>query len=49
MKDLEVTGRKITDKDREQCAPKLHYCPEYDYMAIDEECVEFENCLCYKG
>ncbi len=24
-----------------------HYCPDYDYMAIDENCPEFENCLCY--
>lgn len=25
-----------------------HYCPEWDYMAIDESCPEFESCICYK-
>lgn len=25
-----------------------HYCPDWDYMAIDETCVEFESCLCDK-
>ena len=23
-----------------------HYCPEWDYMVIDETCPEFECCLC---
>lgn len=23
-----------------------HYCPDWDYMAIDETCPEFESCLC---
>lgn len=25
---------------------RAHYCPEWDYMAIDETCVEFEYCAC---
>jgi hypothetical protein len=25
-----------------------HYCPEFDGMAIDETCPEFEYCLCYE-
>ena len=24
-----------------------HYCKEWDGMAIDETCPEFEACLCY--
>ncbi len=23
-----------------------HYCPEYDYLPIDETCTEFEYCMC---
>lgn len=23
-----------------------HYCPDWDELAIDETCVEFEHCLC---
>ena len=25
-----------------------HYCPDWDFMAIDELSPEFECCLCYK-
>lgn len=25
-----------------------HYCPEWDYMAIDEHDREFDACLCYR-
>lgn len=25
---------------------KKHYCPDWDYMAIDETCPEFEACCC---
>jgi len=25
-----------------------HYCPEFDGMAIDETCPEFEYCECYE-
>lgn len=25
---------------------KKHFCPEWDYMAIDETCPEFEACSC---
>ena len=25
-----------------------HYCPDWDYMAIDETCSEFDCCLCDK-
>lgn len=25
-----------------------HYCPEWDYMAIDETCPEYKACLCEK-
>jgi hypothetical protein len=24
-----------------------HYCPEWDFLAIDETCPEFAACLCY--
>lgn len=23
-----------------------HWCPEFDYLPIDESCFEFEYCLC---
>jgi hypothetical protein len=23
-----------------------HYCPDFDYLPIDETCSEFEYCLC---
>jgi hypothetical protein len=26
---------------------KKHFCPEWDFMPIDETCKEFECCLCY--
>ena len=30
------------------CAGKYaHFCPDWDFMAIDETCPEFEVCLCY--
>jgi len=25
-----------------------HYCPEWDYMIIDESCPEYECCTCFK-
>ncbi len=25
-----------------------HFCPEFDGMAIDETCPEFEYCICYE-
>ncbi len=26
-----------------------HYCPDWDFMAIDETCLEFDACLCFRG
>lgn len=23
-----------------------HYCPDWDFMAIDENCIEFDGCTC---
>lgn len=25
---------------------KRHYCPDWDYLPIDETCFEFEACFC---
>jgi len=25
-----------------------HYCPDWDFIAIDETMPEFEHCLCWK-
>ena len=25
---------------------KNHYCPEWDYMPVDETCMEYEFCTC---
>ena len=24
-----------------------HYCPDWDYLPIDDTCVEFQSCTCY--
>ena len=26
---------------------KKHFCPDWDYMAIDETCEEFQACSCF--
>lgn len=26
-----------------------HYCPEWDYLPIDDTCMEFEVCTCDKS
>ena len=26
-----------------------HWCPEFDFLPIDETCFEFEYCTCDKG
>lgn len=26
-----------------------HWCPEFDYLPIDENCYEFDYCTCDKG
>lgn len=28
---------------------KCHYCPDWDYLPIDETCMEFEACTCNWG
>jgi hypothetical protein len=33
-------GRTLTGK-------KGHWCPEWDYLPIDDTCQEFEHCLCF--
>lgn len=27
---------------------KAHWCPEWDYLPIDENSFEYDCCLCYK-
>lgn len=44
------TGAKHVDRES-QAYEKLkgalkHFCPDWDYMAIDENCPEFEACTC---
>ena len=40
--DAEVVAfNKLTGKFK-------HFCLEWDGMAIDETCPEFESCLCFK-
>jgi len=24
-----------------------HYCPDWDYLPIDDTCVEFQSCTCH--
>lgn len=26
-----------------------HYCPEWDYMSLDETCYEYNACTCFKS
>jgi hypothetical protein len=33
---------------RQKTGAKAHLCPEWDFLAIDETCPEFEACLCFK-
>lgn len=48
LEELDRTGRKITDNDKDICARRLHYCLDWDGMPIDSESLEFESCLCYE-
>lgn len=34
-------GRKLTGE-------KKHFCPDWDYLPIDETCDEIAGCSCYK-
>jgi len=50
---METAGKHV---DRENEAYKKlqgkfkHFCPDWDFMAIDENCPEFEACTCeFKG
>jgi len=44
--ELEFIYDKITDDDRLYCADNLHYCPEWDYMPIDQDSPEIGGCTC---
>jgi len=26
---------------------KKHWCPEWDFLPIDDTCPEFQSCICY--
>lgn len=28
---------------------KKHYCPDWDFLPIDDTCLEMESCTCYEG
>lgn len=32
--------------DRYLTGQKRHYCPDWDFLPIDETCMEFEACTC---
>lgn len=36
-----------TDRYAELNGKYKHYCPEWDFMAIDETCPEWDACLCF--
>lgn len=44
------TAAKHVDRENEAFKSlrgvKKHFCPDWDYMAIDETCPEFECCSC---
>jgi hypothetical protein len=45
-KDQESYDRE-TERYAELNGQLKHYCPEWDFMAIDETCPEFDACLCF--
>ncbi len=36
---LQIYGKTLHGKYK-------HYCPEFDFLPIDETCFEYEYCLC---
>ncbi len=32
--------------DKHLTGSKRHYCPDWDFLPIDETCMEFEACTC---
>jgi len=42
----------VTPNDRLANSPgdqkQAHYCPEWDYLYIDNNCPEFDACLCFR-
>lgn len=43
---LSVRDLFIQEHGREPNISTLHLCPEWDYMAIDSSCKEFQCCIC---
>lgn len=47
---METSGKNV---DRESKVfeklegERKHFCPDWDFMAIDETCPEFQTCTCY--
>lgn len=39
---LEVCGKVLT-------GGKAHWCPDWDFLPIDETCPEIDGCVCYSG
>ena len=38
----------MLERGRELTGEKSHWCPDWDYMTVDETTPEFESCLCFK-
>lgn len=38
---LQIYGKILTGKQK-------HFCPEFDYLPIDETCFEYQFCTCEK-
>ena len=36
---LQIYGKILEGKHK-------HYCPEFDYLPIDETCTEYQFCMC---
>jgi hypothetical protein len=47
MADSQETYDRETERYAELSGHFKHYCPDWDFMAIDETCPEFSACLCY--
>lgn len=46
---METAGKHVNRESKvfERLKGKMkHFCPDWDYMAIDENCPEFEACAC---
>jgi hypothetical protein len=42
----EIHENALAERWKSEGKQRVHFCPEWDYLPIHEESVEFEACLC---